>query len=643
MRTRLRILAAFASSLALAMGLIAGIAPAHAAECLFTNDAGDQEWSNSANWSCGRVPLAGDFVTLDQDAYLTENATVGGLTLEGAGALIASPADADDDVTLTVKGPMNWTGGAIGNDGTERLIVDWQGGAGTSLEIAAVDPKYISTGGSIQARGAGTVRLAQGTLLAVAGSESLWSFYAASKVTMEDGAALSGDGNIHADDLTIEGESRADELTLLSIKSVRLAPLGVFQVAGGAIKLQASTLITGTSVQEGGRLITGAPLEGEEERLPTEIVCEAPSGCATTLGSATWEKAEGDTSGTAVRLAGSADSMPFVWSGGSFTTPWTVGATASMEVIDDRGNYWFPIRDTTLTIEGEMTLTEGAEIYLDGAGSIKVAPTGIVRHDAGASIWGMQDGDEVSTVTNNGTWIAQDSATFDPGLRNVSLTGTGLWDLTERGIYVDGDGTVDITTLKLATWSTNVLDASQVPVRLRKVIVTSSQFPAQVGQAVVLVKASQLTTTGMTTQTAPARPGFAYRVGTTSTELSVTLIPALSVTLECQNGCPTTAKVNQKFPLTWLVGVPNGTATSTVLSITWASGVSLVGGRPTSCAISTRKLTCSLGTVSGIKSIPLSFKSSSRGMKTIAATVTTSEAIEDPTKSTKTIKLNVTR
>jgi hypothetical protein len=85
---------------------------AHAATCNWTGSSGD--WNDPSHWSCGHVPGPGDdaYISFEmsyQTVTLTEDATVGSLTLDG-GTLTGS-----FDLTA---GTINWIRGTMSGNGT---------------------------------------------------------------------------------------------------------------------------------------------------------------------------------------------------------------------------------------------------------------------------------------------------------------------------------------------------------------------------------------------------------------------------------------------------------------------------------------------------------------------------------------------
>lgn len=125
----------------------------------WTNAAGDSDWSNTENWSYGRLPSSGDeiIVEIDGDTTLTVPSAlmVGFLTVSGNGTLIFSnanltfatakieqgatvayPVDSDKTMTttLTGKGAFKKTGSAqlALNNGSLGRIAD----GGVTIEVA---------------------------------------------------------------------------------------------------------------------------------------------------------------------------------------------------------------------------------------------------------------------------------------------------------------------------------------------------------------------------------------------------------------------------------------------------------------------------------------------------------------------------
>ena len=80
-------------------------------DCTFTA-AVDNNWSNAANWSCGRVPLGIDSVIInDKNVVIDIAASCRGLKLEGTNAFLNTPSVSVANM-LTVNN-FDWRGGAI--------------------------------------------------------------------------------------------------------------------------------------------------------------------------------------------------------------------------------------------------------------------------------------------------------------------------------------------------------------------------------------------------------------------------------------------------------------------------------------------------------------------------------------------------
>ena len=113
MRSRILLLGSMIMlALTLSATVLAASPQAPSATCIWNNSTGN--WSDSARWSCGAVPGAGDIATINGGTVtVDQEVTVQGLTFTG-GTLQGSN-------TLTVTSVMTWTNGTQSGSGATRL------------------------------------------------------------------------------------------------------------------------------------------------------------------------------------------------------------------------------------------------------------------------------------------------------------------------------------------------------------------------------------------------------------------------------------------------------------------------------------------------------------------------------------------
>ncbi len=619
-------------------------APARAEVCTFTNDDGDYAWSNAANWSCGRAPLASDSVTIDAEVHLDRDATVMGLTLEGEDARLMPAPQSTATLTLTINGDIEWIGGSIGWDGTGRMVLDWRSTSG-NFTISGPEAKALYRTGKITG-GRRPITIQEGARVEIESAPSGWSIYSSGSLILEDSVSLEGDGDVTVTSLVARGAAFVS-LGMLNVSATtQLSDGAVLSVSGGRLTTGPEFTVTGdpaTPSLDGGRLITGAPLAGQTDPNPT-TVDSIPTGTRINQGTATWEHQAGPIVGK-MSLQGTPTGMPFVWTGGEFTGELVVGPQASMEILGDPA---VPLgisgTSSKLIVQGDLTLSESTHLDVDAGSAVSVTATGNVSQYLGAQITGSASGSAKSTITNDGTWSA-----FGPlgtvTIQNAVVRGTGTWKREEEAHFVfQGGQPVDLANLHIKVANNFALSAvaDTAVMRIRKLSVTSGA-PSQQGFAITVARAQQLNTTGMTTSGLAISPTLAYVVSTPSNTLVLTPSAAVPLSLECQLACPSTAKVNQPWNFSFIVSAPGSQATGVTLKISLPPGTTAYRTQR-SCSYTTRTITCQLGTVnSAPQQVFVRLRSSSRGTKTITSALTANEAISDSAKATKSFSVRIGR
>jgi hypothetical protein len=368
--------------------------------------------------------------TLTVNGPLTwTGAVVGGsatVTALGGGS-IDGPATVSTGTVNLAGGTVTWSAGDLTFDGSGRLVI----GPGGALEAAsgAGSLALAHVSGSPVVRNEGTFRVAVpggGSLLVPAG------------ITVENAGAL----RVTSGSIDLRGG-------LTNTGTIDLAASTLLSVNGGTLTLNPGSAITGT-----GRFA----LTGPGSTLTLNTTFTTPAGLQYTIGTINgtgtltasgpfdWGVSDagavggsvtvnatggGDWTGGGTRRVGTGTvnltGGTFEWAGGPVAFAGsgrlTVGPGAVLDLRDDSGVTWSggaPV----LTVNGTFQKTGGTGTSVAAPGGVTFTNAGVVSVSAGTLYF-----DPTATLTNytggalaGGTWRAA-GATLDFGSRPVSVVG----------------------------------------------------------------------------------------------------------------------------------------------------------------------------------------------------------------------------
>ncbi|HLW78536.1 MAG TPA: hypothetical protein VKU44_02960, partial [Terriglobia bacterium] len=426
-RRRLGVLTPIASGLALVALLFAtGSAAASSCSITWTGNAGNDMWSEAANWSSERLPDASDHVCIPAFSTAEIMQNVGSIsTLEGEGTLSMWPGSElqlTDSAQRSSVVDLNQAGGQLGGDGS--LLVtgsfNWTGGEQTqaaTTEIASGATLTMKSG--VDSLGFGrTLQIDSG------GSASMGS---TSRLTIGEEAQV-----VDAGGFTVHGNKESYE----GIVSEGL---------GGSFDNTASGTFT---LSGSGTLPVGVPFEDQG---------------TVDIGSGTLDLTAGGTETGSFESAGSESLLDFA--AGTFTL--ASGLSLSGHIAQTGGQIKGPldVKDTFEWAGGEQTEAATTEIAPGGTleihyGAATLRKGRTLQIDSGATATvtsrGQLQVEEGSQVANAGYFTVEESEGYEEiTSQNTSgafrNTAGGTFTLTGYGTFpfataFDNEGTVDVSS-----------------------------------------------------------------------------------------------------------------------------------------------------------------------------------------------------
>jgi len=410
------------SALSVAVALLCWLAPARAETVTFGPPVGNNDWSNSSNWSPAG-PEGNDVDIGEYSTTVDADFTIGSLTVDGGAVGIASgktltiTGSAADDGTITVNSnqglglsTLNFDGGVVSGPGTISLNL----------------PNYAQV--------TGTLTQQIGHMISGAGVIS---------------AALTNNGFVYAIGLTMP-------LTLETSDMVNNALMGG---APGSLDIKGITITQGVNGQlftedggmvyfDGSTTVSGGDLFAGFEG--GHFIVESGT---TTFNSITNEDgAVYIQYGSTVNVTGSLTDNGMI-----VVDPVGAGANSTLNVSGGTvlGSGTFTLMEASYQAQVTGTLTQAAGHTINGQGSVSAALTnnGLVNANVNGGTLSVN-----GATTNGGVMEASNGGTlsFAPGV----LTNLSSSTLTGGTYQADANSTISLPGSVTTNAATVVLDGS---------------------------------------------------------------------------------------------------------------------------------------------------------------------------------------
>ncbi|HZY84122.1 MAG TPA: hypothetical protein VFE78_04795, partial [Gemmataceae bacterium] len=417
----------------------------------WTGNANDGNWETGQNWSTGSVPGPNDDVSINtfgtvnhSGADTVNSLTLAGGTLANSGSLTTGALTLDntfatlnDTGSLTVNGPLNWTGGSLTGAGHTVLNgpSSLAGGFFSMLTDQVVDnhgTATISDGNSIDFRGNAVWNNDSDGTFVLQGSGSLGNFFITSS------AAFNNFGTFQK---TVGGTSTVgvpfNNSGSVDVQAGTLSP-GNGGVGGGTFTVESGATLSVNGYTLNGATVTGAVQVGTFNSLtvagPSSIENLTINGGTVTANAALSVQdltlSGGSLTGpAAVRVSGA-----FNWTGGSLTG---TGDTVLDGTSSLTGSF-FSALARQVDNYGTATVVAGT--------SLSFQSNAVFNNQPGATLL-LPDSAGMSTFFSGG------SALNNAGL----LEKTGPAGNSTLGLPVNNTGTIDVQagTLTLSGGGSN--------------------------------------------------------------------------------------------------------------------------------------------------------------------------------------------